>query len=50
MEVFTYTGPPAPYPAIARSFTGIRATPCSNTQSRLDSKDINLTISPYSLV
>ena len=41
------TSPPAPSPASALSFTGIIATPCSNTQTITPLNSINLVIPPY---
>jgi len=44
------TSPPLPSAANALSLTGIKAVPCSKTQSRFPYNSINLTIEPYSLV
>jgi len=46
LEVFIYTFPPLPSPATARSLTGIKATPCSKTQSKSPPNSTSLVIEP----
>jgi hypothetical protein len=45
-DVLINTLPPEPSPATALSFTGIKATPCSNTHRRFPLSSTNLIMLP----